>query len=286
MRLAILTLSALLACSGVVRAQNVPADAQAASTAQPEAPGFTEGVGPADHSQNYGPWPAPDANYITDTQNVLNRQQQDELEQYLWYIEEHKGVEIAVLIIDSIQDYPGTSNRSIETFARGLFDTWGIGNLPANDGVLLVVALGDRKARIELGNGYGNLRDSDAQYIMDHAIIPQFKKGDYANGVIAGTKALGLEFAGVRLGFNWGMLYSGLGSVIATLIAVSLFRSGKRGWGWVAVGGAIVMLLYFLNGLRTAHRINSEWGGGGSSGGFGGGFGGGFSGGGGASGGW
>ena len=49
--------------------------------------------------------------------------------------------------------YLETPNESIEAFATALFNTYGIGNMPKNNGVLLLVAVRDRKARIELGSG-------------------------------------------------------------------------------------------------------------------------------------
>jgi uncharacterized protein len=106
--------------------------------------------------------------------------------------------------------------------------------------------------------------------------------------VTAGTEALGLEFAHVRSGLNWPLLLAGVALVISILISTSLFLNGKRGWGWVAVGGAIVAFLYLLHTLDRLNNIHiGDYGTlGGDGGGFGGGFGGGSSGGGGASGGW
>ena len=97
---------------------------------------------------NYGAYPKPDAGYVTDLANQLTDVQEEEIERWLWQTESRTGVEIAVVIIRSIQDYD-TENTHIESFATGLFDIYGIGNLPKNDGVLLLIARGDRKARID-----------------------------------------------------------------------------------------------------------------------------------------
>lgn len=231
-------------------------------------------------------FPAPDAGYVTDRGNLLTKDAEERIEQWLWDVEERTGVEIAVVTIDSILDHPD-GGRTIEAFARGLFDEWGIGNLPANDGVLLLVAVRDRKARIELGAGHGLRRDADAAAIMDGVIVPRFRRDAYEQGIVDGVKALMREFAGVRIGFNWPLLIGVLLIPILIAIAVSLFRSGKRGWGWVVVGVLVVIVLGVLtalyHGLRAGARGSSSgW----SSGGFGGGFGGGFSGGGGATGSW
>ena len=243
---------------------------------------------PAEERQekDYAPFPNPGAGYVTDLADVLSDEEEEQIERWLWQTESRTKVEIIVMTIHSIQDYPDTPNRTIEEFATGLFDAYGIGNLPANNGVLLLVATEDRKARVELGAGYGRGRDRDAQRIMQNVIVPQFRRDDYAAGITKGTQAIMQEFAEVRVGLNWPLIGTAAGILCVGLIVVSLFRSGKRGWGWVAVGFLFVLILGFFYFLRRAaeHMPNTpsgSW----SSGGMGG-FGGGSSGGGGATGSW
>ncbi len=236
---------------------------------------------------DYAPYPAPDSGYVTDSADLLSRAEEEQIEGWLWETESRTGVEIAVVTIHSIRDYPGSANRSIESFAEGLFNKYGIGNLPQNDGVLLLVAKNDRKARIELGAAYGKTRDSDANRIMQAQIIPYFKEERYAQGIVSGVQGVMREFAGVRVGTNWTFVGLLVAFPIVGLIALSLFRNGKRGWGWVCVGILFILLLALVKVVHTVSRHMPEgssdsW----SSGGFGGGFGGGFSGGGGATGSW
>ena len=237
----------------------------------------------ASGEKDYSPYPNPDRGYVTDIADILNFEEEEEIEAWLYTAEKNTGVEIIVVTIKSIKDYPGTNNRSIEDFATGLFDAYGIGNMPANDGVLLLMAMKDRKARIELGNGYGRRRDRDAQKIMNRKIIPQFRKGNYTKGVIKGVKAILDEFAGMRIISGWVKLAIIAIIILLIPVSISLFRNGKRGWGWVTVGFIIILLLLLIRiASRTVERLPGSAG----AGGFGGGFGGGFSGGGGASGGW
>jgi len=77
-----------------------------------------------------GPYPRPDAGYVTDLADMLSRDEEERIERLLWRAEEEKGVEIAVLTIESLQDYPGTANQSIESFATEVFNRYRIGNLP------------------------------------------------------------------------------------------------------------------------------------------------------------
>ena len=240
-------------------------------------------------TKDYSPYPNPDAGYVTDIAGVLTDEQEDRIESWLYTTEKRTNVDIVVLLINSIVDYPSTPNHSVETFATGLFDAYGIGNMPRNDGVLLVVAIRDRKVRIELGAAHGRSRDSDASKIIDSKILPYFRQSRYAEGIMAGTRATMRQFAGVRLIPGWVKLVVGALIILLILITISLFRRGKRGWGWVCAGSVIVLILVLAHLIRTTveHRPEAAGPGGCGGGGFGGGgFGGGFSGGGGATGGW
>ncbi|MAE63428.1 MAG: hypothetical protein CMJ18_04080 [Phycisphaeraceae bacterium] len=222
--------------------------------------------------REHAPYPEPDAGYVTDLAGLLSPDEQERIEVWLWQTESRTNVEIVVVTLDSIGDYPGTANGSIEAFARGLFDAYGIGNMPENDGVLLLIAKRDRNARVELGAGYGRTRDRDADRIMQNQIIARFRKGRFAEGVTEGVRAIMLEFAGVRSGFPWSILAAGVAIPVLGAIAYSLFRNGKRGWGWICVGLIIVLMLFILRKTYTVIRHLPEsrsdsWG----SGGFGGG---------------
>jgi uncharacterized protein len=240
-----------------------------------------------DADKSYAPYPQPNRGYVTDLANLLTSDQEEELESWLYTCEKENGFEMAVVTIDSIRDYPDTANSSIERFATGLFDAYGIGNMPKNNGVLLVVAVKDRKARIELGDYYGRQRDEDANRIMQKVIIPQFKKERYDKGVINGTRALIREFGHMILIPGWVKLVVGGVIIFLMPISISLFRSGKRSWGWICVGLIIVLILtLFVMMKKTVENLPAAGSSDGGVGGFGGGFGGGFSGGGGATGSW
>lgn len=111
-----------------------------------------------------------------------------------------RGVELVVVTIDSVGDYD-VPEQTIEAFATKLFNTWGIGDRDRDDGVLLLVAAKDRRVRIEVGSGYGATYDVPMKRVIDDAILPQFRAGDYSRGIAEGVDrivgVLGSPSAGV-----------------------------------------------------------------------------------------
>lgn len=185
-------------------------------------------------------------------------------------------IPLLVVTIPSLISYQA-ADHTIESYASALFDEWGIGSQERNYGMLVLVSVADRKARIELGKGWGGSHDGDASYIMDSIMIPSFKKGDFSGGIRDGVNGLDKMARGLGLPkpkTPWWILPAFLlGIALVIGVIVSLFKKGRSGWGWALIAG-LGVLLFFI--LRTAA----------SSGGSGGSFGGGSSGGGGASGSW
>jgi uncharacterized protein len=185
------------------------------------------------------------------------------------------GIPIIVATIDSLQSH-GAAGLTIEAYAMSLFDTWGIGDPKRNRGMLLLVSQGDRRSRIELGADWGTGEHADARRIMDTLILPEFRAGNMSGGILAGVRGLEATARGLELPRRkanpWAIVLNLvlLGLIIGVI--VSLFRTGRSGWGWALIAVLGIMLFFMM---RSA-----------ASGGGGGSFGGGFSGGGGASGSW
>jgi len=238
-------------------------------------------------SYGYGPYPTPASGYVTDIADRLTAEEEELIEKWLWQVESRKNIEMAVVIINSTKDYPGTDNGSIESFATGLFNAYKIGNKAKNDGILFLVAVSDRKSRIELGAYYGNDHDGISSNIMEKSIIPHFKSGKYNKGILSGTRAIMKEFAGMAPLQMKNLVIISLVIILLMFIAASLWVNGKKGWAWATIGILITLIIMIIRtGITIAEHMpktsSDSW----SSGGFGGGFGGGFSGGGGATGSW
>ena len=230
--------------------------------------------------------PAP----VVDLAGIIDDSVKAKLNRYMRELEQKTTAQMAILTIKSLEGQP-LEDLSI-TVAH---DKWKLGQKGKDNGVLMMVALKDRKYRIEVGYGLeGILPDSLVGGIGRQYLVPYFKKGDYSGGIYAAALVIANKIADEA-----GVKISGLPAVTQTQPS----KAQKRSSGFF---GKIISLLIFLvvffifirnprsflalmllssMGGRRGHWGGSGGGfGGGGSGGFGGG-GGGF-GGGGASGGW
>ena len=123
--------------------------------------------------------------HIVDTTGTLSADAIAGLEQKLAELEERKGSQIAVLLVRT------TAPEAIEPYALRVAEQWGIGRGRVDDGVVLVVALDDRRMRFEVGYGLeGAVPDALARRIIAETIAPRFYQEDYAGGLNAGLDAL------------------------------------------------------------------------------------------------
>ena len=135
-----------------------------------------------------------DREFVLDTANMISDAEEQKIKQLADKLLTDKAAPIIVVTIESMAQHGGAGLR-IETFARLLFDQWGIGPAKLGDtqwnyGILLLVSQQDRKARIELGAGWKREKDAVAQKIMDSIIIPRFKSGNFSGGIVAGVEGL------------------------------------------------------------------------------------------------
>jgi uncharacterized protein len=259
----------------------------------------------ASHSAAQQPVP-PLAGHVVDTTGTLSADAAAALEQKLTAFEERKGSQIAVLLVQTTEPEP------IEAYSLRVAEQWQIGRGRVDDGVVLVVALADRRMRFEVGYGLeGAVPDALARRIIAETITPRFYEGDYSAGLDAGLDALMGLIDGEPLPvpvsrdeepepLEWSlmlplaiMLALFLGPAFRRIFGV-LFGSAILGAGagvlaWL--GGTLILTSIFLalalfvaalsmSGGRAGRWAShgARWGG--MPGGFGGGFGGGRSGGG------
>lgn len=236
-------------------------------------------------AQNVLPKPAT-PQLVTDIAGVLSPEQKQALENKLVAIDDSSSNQIAVVILPTLDGNP------IEEYATKLFREWGIGNTKTNNGILLLIAVQDKKIRIEVGYGLeGAIPDITAINIIDNDLKPAFREGAYYEGIDKATdniaKAAVGEYQVKRVKKTKS---KGNGALLAIIIAIIfLVVKGGGGRGGSNIGGRGVSNVAeglfwasLLSGGGGSSRNDSGFGGGGGFGGFGGG----SSGGGGASGGW
>ncbi|WP_229726685.1 TPM domain-containing protein [Sphingomonas alpina] len=108
-------------------------------------------------------------------------------------LEKATGHQLVVVTVPSLGGHP------IEMYGVNLGRTWGIGRKGFNDGVLLIVAPKERKVRIEVGYGLESaLRDEEAGAIIQSAILPAFRNGDYPGGIKGGVDGIITEIGTVQ----------------------------------------------------------------------------------------
>ncbi|MDB5744452.1 MAG: hypothetical protein JWR68_2767 [Polaromonas sp.] len=243
--------------------------------------------------------------HVMDSTGTLSAAQREALEAKLTAFEQSRGAQVVVLMV------PTTQPEDIAAYAQRIGDSWKIGRKSVGDGLLLVVAKNDRTVRIETTKALeGAIPDLAASQIIETAITPRFKQGDFAGGLNAGADQIMARISGEKLplpeqrgsgrgssgsGFDWtslavflffavpiggrvlsSVLGRKLGSV-ATGGAVGalawLFTSSLVIGGIAALAGMLFALISgigSLGGLGRSSRT-SGWGGGFGGGGFGGG---------------
>jgi uncharacterized protein len=119
---------------------------------------------------------------VTDLTGTLTPDQASALEAKLRAFEQAKGSQVAVLIV------PTTRPEEIEQYSIRVVEQWRLGRGKVDDGVLLLVALNDRRMRIEVGYGLeGALPDATANRIIQQDITPAFRRGDIYGGITVGV---------------------------------------------------------------------------------------------------
>jgi len=159
--------------------------------------------------------------YVNDFAGVLTKDQVLELSQQLFSLEKANGNQVAVVIVKNLDgDY-------IEHYATKLYEKWGMGTKEKDEGVLFLVAIEERTMRIEVGYGLEPvLTDGISKNILDNTVRPEFKNGDYYQGISKGVENISTVL-------NGGTLPEKVSS------------SSVGGSDWLTI--AIVLFIIFIN---------------------------------------
>jgi uncharacterized protein len=122
---------------------------------------------------------------VNDFAGILTPAERESLEDRCRKLREKTGAQLAVVTLKSLE------GGQIDDFAVKLFKQWGIGQKDQKNGILLLVAIQDRKARIEVGYGLEPiLPDALAGRILNDQLFPAFKQRRYAGGLNAAVERI------------------------------------------------------------------------------------------------
>ncbi len=120
---------------------------------------------------------------VTDQAGLLSASDKTDIENELAALEQTSTDQLAVVTLKSLEGY------TIEDYGIGLARKWGIGQKGKDNGVLLIIAPNDRKVRIEVGRRLEPMMtDTMSALIIENAILPKFRRGDFAGGIKDGVR--------------------------------------------------------------------------------------------------
>jgi uncharacterized protein len=142
-------------------------------------------VAPRLHAQAMEPGDLPrPTSYLTDLTRTLSEVDKQRIESYLASVATQLEVQFAVAMV------PTVGESTPEEFAVRLFENWGVGDRERDDGLLMLIALEDRAVRFETGYGLeGILPDGRLGGILRAEVLPRFRTGEVAGGILAGLQA-------------------------------------------------------------------------------------------------
>jgi uncharacterized protein len=209
---------------------------------------------------------------VNDLVGLLDPGQRQALEDKLDVFDDSTSVQIAVVIISSTNDYDPVD------YAVKLGRSWGVGNKGFNNGVIFLVAKDDHKVFIAPGYGLeGAIPDITCKSIIDNAVLPRFKEGNFYAGIDSGVNAVIQASKGeYKAPAGYHQKSSGAAGFVVILIIgfiiLIIFLSNRGGGG----GGGYMSRRGYWAGPILWGAAGGLLGGGGSGGGGSGGGGGGF----------
>ncbi|RME62587.1 MAG: TPM domain-containing protein [Nitrospirae bacterium] len=128
--------------------------------------------------------------YVMDLAGIINPQAERRLNEYLRRLEEVTTAQVVILTIESLEGEP------IEEFSIRLAERWKLGQKEKDNGVLITIAVKDRKYRFEIGYGLEPvLPDSFVGSLGRTYFVPYFKQGRFSEGILLATKAIAQRIA-------------------------------------------------------------------------------------------
>ncbi len=208
--------------------------------------------------------------YVNDFAGVISQSDKKEIMSLAARLEKDTKAQIVIVTVDTI------GSNEIRSYGWELAEDWGIGDKDKDNGVLILLAVNDRKYSVEIGYGLeGAIPDITSGRVQDEVMTPFFADNDFSAGLLAGYRKFaaliyaedGMEMPSELAGEEYEELLNDDVDIsdVASIIIV-----------------ALIFIFFFISTIRASKKRESSGKRGGFTGGFGGGFssGGGFGGGG------
>ncbi len=191
---------------------------------------------------------------VVDTAQILSAGEAGSIETQLARIEQTRGSQIVVLLVNT------TAPEDISSYANRVANAWKIGRRDVGDGVLIIIAKEDRKLRIEVAKSLeGAIPDLAAKQIISGSLAPALKAGQYTQGIEATIdqldKRIGAEklpapkaasgFSPQKLGFEWMDFFIFLFFAVPIGGAIAKGIFGNK-LGSIVTGGAVGGIAFFV----------------------------------------
>ncbi|RYE56262.1 MAG: TPM domain-containing protein, partial [Rhizobiaceae bacterium] len=129
--------------------------------------------------------PEPLSDTLSDYADVLDATEEGRITRALTDVRDATGVQMVVVTLPGLEA-EGGAGMKIESYAKALFNAWGVGGADRNDGIMLLLDTKAREARIALGSGYDPVYDGRAARVLSTAVLPALRDTGTAAGIEAG----------------------------------------------------------------------------------------------------
>ncbi|MCH5345525.1 MAG: TPM domain-containing protein [Muribaculaceae bacterium] len=180
--------------------------------------------------------------FVSDPTGQLDASTVDAINRRLAALTQETTAEVVVVVVDKVD--PSMTPRQM---AYDIQSRWGVGKRDVNNGLVIFVSIGDRRAEIVTGRGLeGIIPDVVAGRIVRDVMVPHFKEGDYNGGVEAGVNAVASIIAApenrdeilstmtpdndltAEEFWDFYVKFAGAILLVMTVMAIYMFRSTRR----------------------------------------------------------
>ena len=129
--------------------------------------------------------------FVNDFARVMRQEDVRAVETLAASVQQRTGAQISVVTVDSFAPF-----GSLDEFSMALAESWGVGQRGGDTGVILILAVSERRVRIEVGYGLeGAIPDSLAGRILDTEVLPAFQAGNLSGGLARGANSIAAAVA-------------------------------------------------------------------------------------------